>query len=132
MNAGFCSLRTRTSVEERPSARDAYAFPNAISKRTIEDPSSFWNALTMQPGSTTTTLKGRHSSSAPRLMIVSMIRLACSSVMELMRLLCLHNDLLRLQSSGLDDRDQTLSLRCKKCLCTGRAGIGSGFQPGRS
>jgi hypothetical protein len=50
--------------------------PRAISNRIIEAPSSFWNAFTMQPGSTTTTLIGRQSSSMPRLMMAAMIRLA--------------------------------------------------------
>src|ERR1700674_4695260 len=80
MKAGFSSLRTRTSVEERPSASAAWAFPNAISNRIIEEPSSFWNAFTLQPGSTTTTDSGRQLSSAPRDRIASMMRFAGARV----------------------------------------------------
>jgi hypothetical protein len=55
--------------------------PKAISKRTIELPSSFWNAFTLQPGSTTITLIGRQSISAARRSTASMMRLARSRVM---------------------------------------------------
>src|SRR4051812_42794542 len=50
----------------------------------MEEPSSFWNAFTTQPGSTTITLKGRQSTSAPRCKIAAMMRLAWSRVMALM------------------------------------------------
>src|SRR5262245_58193994 len=46
----------------------------------MELPSSFLNAFTLQPGSTTITDSGRQSSSAPRLKMASMSRSACSSV----------------------------------------------------
>ena len=56
----------------------AYAF--AISNRLIDEPSSFWNAFTLQPGSTTITDSGRHWSSAPRARIASMMRFALARV----------------------------------------------------
>src|SRR5713226_4889592 len=46
----------------------------------MEEPSSFWNAFGLQPGSTTITDSGRQSSSAPRARIAAMMRLAWSSV----------------------------------------------------
>src|SRR5215213_5884467 len=49
----------------------------------MEEPSSFWNAFTLQPGSTTITESGRQSTSAPRLSTAAMMRLACSRVRTL-------------------------------------------------
>src|SRR6266487_980996 len=46
----------------------------------MELPSSFLNAFTLQPGSTTITDSGRQSSSAPRLRMASMRRSAWSRV----------------------------------------------------
>ena len=50
----------------------------------MELPSSFLNAFTLQPGSTTITESGRQSSSAPRLRMASMRRSAWSRVMAVM------------------------------------------------
>jgi len=52
----------------------------------MEAPSSFWNAFTLQPGSTTITLSGRRSNSAPRLRMAAMMRLAWSRVMTVIYL----------------------------------------------
>src|SRR5262245_30287009 len=46
----------------------------------MEEPSSFLNAFTLQPGSTTMTDSGRQSSSAPRVKMASMRRSAWSRV----------------------------------------------------
>src|SRR5205823_11225551 len=47
----------------------------------MELPSSFLNAFTLHPGSTTMTASGRQSSSAPRARTASIRRSACASVM---------------------------------------------------
>jgi hypothetical protein len=47
--------------------------PLADLNRIIDDPSSFLKAFTLQPGSTTITLRGRQLSAAPRSMIASMM-----------------------------------------------------------
>src|SRR5260221_5841735 len=50
----------------------------------MELPSSFLNAFTLHPGSTTITESGRQSSSAPRARMASMRRSACARVMAVM------------------------------------------------
>src|SRR5215469_539995 len=67
----------------------------------MELPSSFWNAFTLPPGSTTITLIGRQSIAAARRSTASMTRLAISSVIIIFSKLALAARKLRLGDATL-------------------------------